>query len=346
MSETAPARGAADTEGGRLESPYPPLRLAIFRFTLEAQETLYLPPYKGSTLRGGLGYVFKRSVCAQPQKKHCDGCLLIENCAYAYLFETHPPSDSDALSTHRAIPRPFVIEPPLDQRTEVPAGQRLSFRLVLIGRAIQHLPYFLVAARELGETGLGSKRGRYILRDVTSVEPISGEEAAVYDGEELVGTGLEVTAQGAAAWADRLPPDQLTLRFLTPARLKHEGTYARTSLAFHVLARALLRRLSSMAYFHCGEAWETDYAGWVARAEGVEARETNLRWGAWERYSGRQRRRIDMGGVVGSVTYTGDLAPFHPLLALGQWVHVGKATVFGNGLYRVVDGRKSSIEGG
>jgi hypothetical protein len=55
-----------------------------------------------------------------------------------------------------------------------------------------------------------------------------------------------------------------------------------------------------------------------------------------------------MGGVVGSATYIGELAPFLPLLALGQWVHVGKATVFGNGLYRMNgwSGMNSSIEGG
>jgi hypothetical protein len=43
------------------------------------------------------------------------------------------------------------------------------------------------------------------------------------------------------------------------------------------------------------------------------------------------------GGVVGSVTYAGDLAPFRPLLALGMLVHVGKGAVFGNGQYMVND---------
>ena len=46
---------------------------------------------------------------------------------------------------------------------------------------------------------------------------------------------------------------------------------------------------------------------------------------------------LKMGGVVGSVTYAGDLAPFRPLLALGMLTHVGKGTVFGNGWYTMTN---------
>jgi len=325
------------------DTGYPALRLASFRFTLEARETLHLPPYKGSVLRGGFGHVFKRTVCAQPQVKHCDGCLLAETCAYSYLFETRPPPGSQVLRTHGAVPRPFIIQPPLDRRTEIPAGELLTFGLVLVGRAAGYLPHFLVVFRELGEVGLGRPfdkaqgkgRGKYVLREVRAVHPLTGPDdgAPVYDGETLLGTGLEVTAEEVAAWAERLPDDRLTVRFLTPARLKHGGQFAREAVDFHVLVRALLRRLSSLAYFHCGRRWETDYPGWVERAQGVETAETHLGWVRWERYSGRQAHRIEMGGVVGSVTYTGELAPFRPLLALGMLTHVGKGAVFGNGRY-------------
>jgi len=317
---------------------YPALTLACFRFTLEALDPLHLPVYKGSALRGGFGHVFKRTVCVQPQVPRCDACLLAGTCAYAYLFETRPPPGSDVLRTHQAVPQPFVIQPPLDRRTGIPAGEHLEFGLVLVGHAVGYLPYFLVVFRELGEVGLGHRRGKYALQEVRAVHPLRRQEQPVYDGETLLGTGLPVTADEVADWAGQLPSGRLTVRFLTPARLKHGGEYAQGAVDFHVLVRALLRRLSSLAYFHCGERWEADYPGWVARAERVEAVETHLGWMEWKRYSGRQARRIEMGGVVGSVTYAGDLAPFRPLLALGMLAHVGKGTVFGNGQY-VVDGQ-------
>jgi hypothetical protein len=321
----------------------PTLSLSVFRFTLEAIERLWLPPYKGSALRGGFGHVFKRTICVQPQVTECEGCLLTGSCAYAYLFETRPPPDSEVLRTHRAVPRPFVIEPPLDRRQEYAPGERMAFGLVLVGRAADYLPHFLVVFRELGEAGLGRpvdsgrgwRRGKYALWDVVGVHPLTGQEEPVYGGEVLLGTGLHVTAAEVAAWAEGLPVDRLTVRFLTPARLKHEGEFAQDAVPFHVLVRALLRRVSSLAYFHCGTQWETDYRGWVERAQGVEAVDTHLSWMEWGRRSGRQKRRIEMGGVVGSVTYAGDLAPFRPLLALGALVHVGKGAVFGNGQYVV-----------
>lgn len=317
---------------------YPALSFSVFRFTLKARETLYLPPYKGSALRGGFGHIFKRVVCVQPQVSHCDGCLLTHQCAYAYLFETSPPPDSEVLRTHEAIPRPFVIRPPLDRRTRIPAGEHLDFELVLIGQAVDFLPHFLVVFRELGEAGLGRRRGKYILQQVQAVCPLTGEDQAVFDGEMLLGMGKVVLAEDVATWAARLPTNQLVVRFQTPARLKHSGEFARDTLPFHILLRALVRRLSSLAYFHCGGRWETDYAGWVKRARAVDVSEARLEWVDWERQSGRQGRRIGMGGLVGSVTYAGDLEPFGVLLALGQWVHVGKGTVFGNGQYTLGGG--------
>ncbi|MFQ6058552.1 MAG: hypothetical protein ACE5MB_06720 [Anaerolineae bacterium] len=135
------------------------LRIAKYRFSLEARDRLELPPYKGSTLRGGFGHVFKRTVCFQKDVPTCDACLLKNNCPYGYLFETSPPADAEVLRTYSDVPVPFVIEPPLDHRTRYQPGELLEFGLVLVGRAINYLPYFIVVFRELGNVGIGRGRG-------------------------------------------------------------------------------------------------------------------------------------------------------------------------------------------
>ena len=42
-----------------------------------------------------------------------------------------------------------------------------------------------------------------------------------------------------------------------------------------------------------------------------------------------------LGGVCGEWTLQGELGPFLPALHAGQWLHVGKETVFGMGQYRL-----------
>ena len=88
-------------------------------------------------------------------------------------------------------------------------------------------------------------------------------------------------------------------------------------------------------YFHGGQRWETDYRGWIERAEQVRTVAAHTSWMEWERYSTRQKQRTSIGGTVGRMVYEGEVAPFRPLLALGEWIHVGKACVFGNGMIRV-----------
>ena len=54
-------------------------------------------------------------------------------------------------------------------------------------------------------------------------------------------------------------------------------------------------------------------------------------WTAWARYSGRQDRRMEWTGLVGSAAYEGDLSPFWPYLVFGQWTHVGSGCTSGPG---------------
>jgi hypothetical protein len=330
--------------------------LARYRLTLEALEPLELPPFKGSALRGGFGYTFKRLVCFQPQP--CGKrCQLGNACPYGYVFETSPPEDSEVLSTAQSVSRPFVIHPPDDTRTLIPLGERMTFGLTLIGRGVNYLPYFVAVFKELGQIGLGRTRGRYRLLRVDAWHPYRDERAPVYraEDERVRDASLPITADEIMAYAATLPADRVTLDFRTPARLKHQGRWTRGGPPFHVLVRRLLDRVSSLSYFHCGQRFQTDFRGLVERATEIPIVHSATRWEDWSRFSGRQKQRVRMGGLVGRVTYgapstssgqvpsTGSgqveepaLRAYLPLLALGALVHVGKGTVFGNGGYDLV----------
>jgi hypothetical protein len=195
---------------------------------------------------------------------------------------------------------------------------------------------FILVFRELGDRGLGRGRGKYHLQEVEAVHPLSGDRERIYSAtdEMVCHSQLEVGFQDIERRAEEIPGDTVILRFLTPTRIKHQGSFI-SQPPFHVIVRNVLRRVSSLYYFHCGEPWKFAYRGTIERAKEIRSAELDTRWVDWERYSGRQKTRLKMGGFVGEAVYEGDLTEFRPLLLLGQLVHIGKARVFGNGRYEI-----------
>ncbi len=45
---------------------------------------------------------------------------------------------------------------------------------------------------------------------------------------------------------------------------------------------------------------------------------------------------MKLGGIIGNVTYAGDLTPFLPFIVLGKYIHVGKGATFGLGKYEII----------
>lgn len=319
----------------------PGFRLAHYLLTIEALEPLTLHPFKGSALRGGFGHTFKRLACSQPG--HCDKyCQLLNECAYGYVFETAPPDDSEVLSKNQGVARPFIIQPPDDRRTLIPAGDFLTFGLTLVGHSIDLLPHFVMVFHELGRIGLGNTRGQYQLIAVDAQLPFDNWTEPIYRaGGELIRVPTSnLTTETITTHAATLPTGRLTLNFLTPTRLKHKGRWINEGPFFQALIKVLLSRTSSLSYFHCGERLEVDFRGLIDRAAEVKITDCQTHWEDWSRFSGRQKQRVRMGGLVGQVTYEGDLQDYLPLLALGELIHVGKGTVFGNGQYEIVTSDK------
>ena len=143
---------------------------ARFSFTICGETSLALPAYKGSTLRGGFGHAFRRVVCVF-KDRDCADCLLKEKCVYCWTFETPIPENAEILRKYTAAPHPFILEPPEDNRTNYEPGETLSFGLILIGRAVDYLAYFIYTFEELGRIGIGKNRGKYHLVEVAEGEP-------------------------------------------------------------------------------------------------------------------------------------------------------------------------------
>jgi hypothetical protein len=328
--------------------------VARYRLTYRVSRPVAFEGYLGSVLRGTFGARLKRISCPSTTVR-CVGCEWRTSCAYAYIFETPVPEGAQRLRTHQDVPRPFVIEAPSPGVVRLVAGDELSLGLVLLGRAVDYLPHFILAFREIDRFAQGPATGpgANVRLEEFAVERggSGGREAGKGTAPSLDGvvwcaddprrvaggpvlTGREILTRAAAGTTEATGGDDglkaLTITFQTMTRLKHEAGYARRP-EFPVLVRSLLRRVSNLLYFHGGADLGVDFRDLIARAGQVSLAHDGTCWQDWTRYSSRQGAAMDLGGFVGEARYAGDLDPFLPLLLLGEYVHVGKNATFGLG---------------
>jgi len=315
------------------------MKLIKHHFILNPVTDLILPPYKGSTLRGGFGHALKRVTCMN-RGEECTSCILRSKCAYSYIFETALFNSVHGKTEGSRLPHPFIIEPSRDGKQFYKTGDKLDFNLVLLGQAIDYTPHVILAFEELGKIGIGKNRGKYRDNGKYKLDKVIStgcdSDTIIYDGKSHITNDLGVIDSAGYFNASPDPGcNKITLRFLTPARIKYNGNFIE-DLDFAILMRNLLRRLSWLAEIHCGEKWDMDWKGIIGRAKkGVRTVHSGLCWHDWERYSNRQEKRLKMGGFIGDITFEGELAEFFPFLRLGEYLHVGKGTVYGLGKYEI-----------
>jgi hypothetical protein len=353
--------------------------LSHLRLHLVPEQPLHLPAHnKGNSLRGGFGSAFRKLVCVDLTWE-CTQCSLRYTCPYTKVFNPFIPPDAAQFSGNQNIPRPFVVKPPLTTQTTYAAGDPLVFDLVLIGQAIDYLPYFIVAFRELGASGFGLNRARVQLARVDSIGA-DGAPTTVYEastnlvkpappivlevadksearasrasartvadpfqkGSSAHAELVEGSASGSPAGSGAMEEQTLTLHFLTPTTLKAGSTLERDGAivrrpAFHHILKRLRDRVNALATFYGAGPLDLDFKALGAAAEQVETVDDQTRWVERSRFSRRRDVSHDLSGFAGRVSFRGDLEPFLALLRLGEYVHVGKNAVFGNGWFVLRD---------
>ena len=189
----------------------------------------------------------------------------------------------------------------------------------------------------MGRIGLGrrinGKRGQFVL------ELVRVKDQVVYSAKSdtlrpFKPPNLQLTSlppPGEASCRD------MTLVLQTPLRTKHNNHF-KDKLPFDVLIRTALRRASSLLATYDGAEPDLDYPGLVHMACSVRIRQCRLRWQDWDRYSFRQREKLKLGGLTGSITYADVPDTFLPLLDFASKVDLGKQTTFGLGRILLING--------
>lgn len=281
----------------------------FFTFTLNADIS---DPYALFACRSDFDAAFRKTLSCR--RLDCAGCPSSGSCPYPANFGQAIARDPEAVRRHQKPPLPFVfrfpILPPAPNR-----GRTLECALTLIGSAAQQAYRYIEAVGLLLE-------GMHAVRVGVEAESPGGGRAPVAAGEHPalhLLSGLDPTSAGPLA------PDRAAVRLVTPLKLVHEGRLLK-HFTFSHFARALMRRVSSLAYHYEGAEPPLDYR-WLSQcSEAVETFSSDCRLVS---RGGRP------AGIVGTACFRGDLEPFHLLLQLGLATQLGKGASFGFGSYRI-----------
>ncbi|OQY98808.1 MAG: hypothetical protein B6D41_02060 [Chloroflexi bacterium UTCFX4] len=327
------------------------------RFVCEATTPLRLEAdifRAGSNLRGALGQVMLRSYCAHPHQdpkgslaraagQDERGENLWGLCPVHWLLAANEKPGEER--------RGYALVPPLphDGAECLNRGDAFEFGITLFGNAQKFLPYFILAVPEMGRAGIGPGRGKFELKRVWALNPLTGESEILFgDSGNLVrtptvGVNHEMVMRNAECrMRNRETGDwRLEIDFLTPTRLIEADRLAQAP-EFAVLFARLLKRLDDLnEQFGDGSRRGGEAAMALQRvAEQVRLAESHTRW--VEVWSGSTRRgqSSPLSGIVGFGRYEAAVEVWRellPWLLWGELAQVGKAAVKGNGVMRIKD---------
>lgn len=291
--------------------------------------------YLGPTLRGCLGYALKEVACSM---KHgdCSRCLLRSACAFPEFFGARGEADDGGAgaelreaTNERAAggggqsAQPFALEVAAPGSWWGDADD-LAWGIRLFGRAQRWVPHLIAAYLQAQERGLGPNRTQFELIEVVDAV---GARQVWAPGDLTVGAcaprpvvdASRVVGAGVMRWW-----------FRTPVRITRQGKAAPLDDGLSIIL-AGRRRFQTLHAAVLGAEPRDGGSGPYLDAGQFRTVESQLEPWNIERFSGRQRQRVPLRGMVGEVRIEG---PWHlagPWLHAIEQMHLGKHTTFGFG---------------
>lgn len=310
-----------------------PLTFTHLRFQARAVQPIRLGQYQGAErLRDALAQVMLRTVCPEARRREKPTPEHAATCPACWLLAAE--TDPGLVRRVYSLAGP---QPPVDTLTP---NQDFHFTITLFGDGFNFLPYFVLAASAMGDTGIGPGRGKFEIISIHAVNPLTGQSAAILsEGEKIVKPlSLPIGWNEASAFAREIPKDgDVCIRFLSPMRLIESDSLVKAP-DFGIFFHRLLERIDELSKQHNGGERRSPEE--VTRlnqlANEVRLIDQSIQWVELWGPSGRTGRSTPMSGFVGYAVYRSkywdQLLPF---LLLGQGVQTGKLTAKGNGVFQV-----------
>ncbi|MBX9685140.1 MAG: CRISPR system precrRNA processing endoribonuclease RAMP protein Cas6 [Candidatus Obscuribacterales bacterium] len=312
------------------------MQLWLYEFTIQALNTIDFAGFNGSALRGGFGDVLRKLTC-HTGLPDCSKCPSFRDCPFTRIFNIAPPEDDEHFKSETQVPRPFIIEAMKEQ--SLTHGQQAKFRVGLVGKANDDLPYFVLSFQQLGKLGIGRGRGNFKLVSVTSIDPLGKHlPVCLYDAAVNMLCPRKAVPVNLEDVCENTQNGKITgvrMIFDSPTLLNRKGEAPQEAPQFEHIIRGILRRYSDLAALYGEGRPKLEYKELVEDSKRVEMTKSNIHYKFSRSYSKRKEAITPLQGITGSVDFRGEITPFMPYLIFGQWLHIGKQATFGMGQYHL-----------
>ncbi|MBU5442519.1 CRISPR system precrRNA processing endoribonuclease RAMP protein Cas6 [Paenibacillus sp. MSJ-34] len=274
---------------------------------LQCCESVRLPPYLGSTLHGVVGW--KLSTYSE---------------AYRYIFENRRYG-----GRKQDIVNPYIMEPPRYQAIYL-QGDMLSFRFILLGKAANYIKDVVEALAGTAWFEIGAERKRFQLVDILQAERLEPVwRRGTLNMEAATSEMLTVREQEGIS--------RCSIHLLTPLRIRRGGEQLR-EIDFPTIIRSITRRVTALTERYGGHVSPDAISSVSQLSASVHTTSSGLYWSEMSRYSNRRNVKMDLSGLLGAMTFEGDMSHFVPWLHASRILHIGRNVTFGCGQLDVVFG--------
>lgn len=273
---------------------------------LRCKEMAKLPAFLGSTLHGVVGWT-----------------LLNNREVYEYLFENRRLGGAK-----QDIVNPYMIEPPRSRSVYHP-GDELCFRFVLFGEAIRYAEEVVTTLAEVALFKIGAERKQFELLDILHAEHFQPfwQQGQIYR-DAIVTVHLEKAA-------DPEPASWCSIHLLTPLRIRRGGELVQ-NINFPTIVRGATRRIQALTERYGGYIDQAKAEEAITFSKNIRELSSGLYLNEMHRYSNRKSESLDWSGMLGAITFAGELDPFTPWLKAARILHIGRNTTFGCGQLDVI----------
>jgi hypothetical protein len=262
----------------------------------------------GSLIHSVLGVQMRRVSCSQATP--CNGeCSAPHDCPAGQLLEARPVTGDQPFAGLSRVPQPLVIDAPWDNSR---SHNAIELSILLLGHSGIHRHAVTTALSRGMAQGLGRTRLRYSL-DKMSWEKFSS------------------TCDGRS-------PDsaysRISLQLTSPLRIVRRGAVLR-EFSLVDFIRDLGMRLATWGHYQQALPWSKLPPEWLRHATDVRVQHQALQFVDGTRYSGRQKRLLPLGGLMGSIVLDGVPAHLTRMIRLGAVCGVGKGATVGLGHFSI-----------